>query len=66
MEISSELSEDLYDDGYKQLVNIDISTTAIEAMKEHYKSKSTMECGFIKIRLLKYIKIEYSKVECQN
>lgn len=36
---NSKLSEQMYDDGYRTIVNIDISQTVIDQMKETYDKK---------------------------
>ena len=41
---NAEFSENLYDDGYKSIYNIDISQKVIELMKERNKDKIEMKC----------------------
>jgi hypothetical protein len=36
---NSKLSEEMYEDGYTDILNIDISDVVIEKMKEHYQEK---------------------------
>jgi hypothetical protein len=38
------LSEDMYDDGYHNIVNIDFSKTVIQNMAEKCKDRVGMEC----------------------
>lgn len=38
------LSEDMYDDGFHNIVNIDFSKTVIENMTEKCKDRAGMEC----------------------
>ena len=48
--IKIELSEEMYGDGYKNIINIDISIVVIEKMKEYYKTICPeMSCRFISI-----------------
>ncbi|XP_053990629.1 EEF1A lysine methyltransferase 4-like isoform X3 [Hylaeus volcanicus] len=39
----SRMSESLFEDGYQNQTNIDISKAAIEKMSKHYKEKPSME-----------------------
>lgn len=39
-----ELGSDLYDFGYKNITNIDISTVVINQMSDTYAAKEEMEC----------------------
>jgi 2-polyprenyl-3-methyl-5-hydroxy-6-metoxy-1,4-benzoquinol methylase len=41
---NSRLSEEMHDDGYKQLVNIDFSPICVSAMKEKYKGREGLTC----------------------
>ena len=43
---NAEMSQEMYDDGYKNITNIDISSTVIEQMKERNNDK-TMKCNFL-------------------
>jgi hypothetical protein len=38
------LGEDMYDDGYKNITNIDYSKTVIDNMKERCADKPEMTC----------------------
>ena len=49
---NSQLSEDLYDVGYRQLVNIDISDVVIRQMKERNREVRA-EMEFVKMDMLK-------------
>ncbi|PAV19595.1 S-adenosyl-L-methionine-dependent methyltransferase [Pyrrhoderma noxium] len=52
---NSKLSEDMYDDGYQNIVNIDYSSIVIEQMKErHGETRSSMEWHEMDIRDLKF------------
>lgn len=39
---NSRLSEEMYDDGFQNIMNIDISSTVVNAMKEKYTDRPTM------------------------
>eukprot|EP01096_Ripella_sp_DP13-Kostka_P001450 TRINITY_DN11713_c0_g1_i1.p1 TRINITY_DN11713_c0_g1~~TRINITY_DN11713_c0_g1_i1.p1 ORF type:complete len:128 (+),score=27.59 TRINITY_DN11713_c0_g1_i1:35-385(+) len=41
---NSTLSSDMYDDGFEQIVNIDISESVIARMAEENKDRAQMEC----------------------
>lgn len=41
------LGEDMYDDGYKNITNIDYSKTVIDNMKVRCADKPEMTCTFI-------------------
>ncbi|KAI0047848.1 S-adenosyl-L-methionine-dependent methyltransferase [Auriscalpium vulgare] len=52
---NSTLSEDMYDDGYKNIVNIDYSGVVIEQMRaRHHESRPEMEWLEMDIRDLKF------------
>jgi len=36
---NSKMSEDMFEDGYQQITNVDISFTVIKQMTEYYKEK---------------------------
>lgn len=38
------LSEDMVNDGYKEIVNIDISSVVIEAMQKKYQDYPQLKC----------------------
>jgi 2-polyprenyl-3-methyl-5-hydroxy-6-metoxy-1,4-benzoquinol methylase len=42
---NSRLSEEMHDDGYKQIVNIDFSPICVAAMKEKYKGRDGLNCN---------------------
>ena len=41
---NSRMSEEMYDEGYKHIVNIDFSPVCIAAMKEKYKGREGLSC----------------------
>ena len=41
---NAEFSENMYDDGYKNIINIDISDNVINYMRERNKTRSQMIC----------------------
>lgn len=41
---NSAISEDMYDAGYKRIVNVDFCENVIEFMKERNKARTGMEC----------------------
>lgn len=43
----------MYNDGYKNIVNIDYSKTVIEHMKERCADKPEMSCKYSHVRLQK-------------
>lgn len=48
MNVFSGLSEEMLDEGYQNITNIDISQTVIKAMNEKYKDKgSNFKCTVI-------------------
>ncbi|RUS32017.1 hypothetical protein BC938DRAFT_476495 [Jimgerdemannia flammicorona] len=47
---NSTLSEDMYDDGYKHITNIDFSTVVIENMRTRCADRSEMKCEYRKTR----------------
>ena len=51
---NSEFAEDMYNDGYKNIKNIDISHNVIKAMKERNKDKVGMVYEVMDVRDLKY------------
>ena len=51
---NSEFSENMYCDGYKNIINIDISHNVIKAMKERNKDKVGMVYEVMDVRDLKY------------
>ncbi|EIM86845.1 S-adenosyl-L-methionine-dependent methyltransferase [Stereum hirsutum FP-91666 SS1] len=51
---NSTLSEDMYDDGYKNIVNIDYSDVVIERMKSRHSVRPEMEWHEMDIRDLKF------------
>ena len=44
---NSRLSEEMYEDGYKHIVNIDFSPICIAAMKDKYKGREGLSCSRI-------------------
>lgn len=44
---NAEFSEYMYDDGYKNITNIDIANNVIEYMKDRSKTRPEMKCIFI-------------------
>ena len=42
---NAEFSEDMYDDGYSNIFNIDISETVIKTMKDRNKHRPSMTCN---------------------
>ena len=45
------LSEEMFDEGYQNIINIDISQTVIKAMQEKYKDKGpNFKCFFFLIK----------------
>lgn len=47
----------MYNDGYKNIVNIDYSKTVIEHMKERCADKPEMSCKYSHVRLQKWMGI---------
>ncbi|KAF9031408.1 hypothetical protein BDZ89DRAFT_627609 [Hymenopellis radicata] len=44
---NSTLSQDMYDDGYRNIVNVDYSAVVIDQMKQRHEStRPEMECKF--------------------
>lgn len=43
---NAEFSEDMYDDGYNNIYNIDISEFVIKSMKERNINRTNMLCKF--------------------
>jgi len=42
------MSEEMYDEGYQNIVNIDISSVVIKAMQEKYKDKGpSFKCNLM-------------------
>lgn len=41
---NSRLSEDMYEDGMKNITNVDFSKVCIKAMNDKYKGKESMHC----------------------
>ena len=41
---NAEFSEEMYDDGYKNIYNVDISQNVIAYMRERSKSRPEMKC----------------------
>jgi len=50
---NAEFSEHMYDDGYKNIVNIDISENVIKYMEDRNKERAGMTCN--KINLIIYV-----------
>ena len=44
---NAEFSENMYDDGYKNIINIDIAPNVIEYMRGRSKDKTDMKCIYI-------------------
>lgn len=44
--VAAEFSEGMVDDGYKDVVNIDISSVVIEAMQKKYSNRPQLKCIF--------------------
>jgi len=51
---NAEFSEDMYDDGYKNIVNIDIASNVIEQMKGRNKSRKNMVFEVMDVRDMQY------------
>lgn len=51
---NSEFAEKMYDDGYKNIVNIDISKNVIKTMQDRNKSRNIMTFQVMDVRDLKY------------
>lgn len=51
---NSRLSEEMYDDGYRNIVNVDYSSTVINQMRLRHKTRDTMEWHEMDIRQLKF------------
>ncbi|KAJ7576916.1 S-adenosyl-L-methionine-dependent methyltransferase, partial [Mycena floridula] len=51
---NSKLSEQMYDDGYRNIVNIDYSATCIQQMRERHASRPEMEWHEMDIRELQF------------
>lgn len=47
---NSRMSEEMYDDGYKTIVNIDFSPVCVSQMKEKYKGREGLTCRYILYR----------------
>ena len=45
---NSRLSEEMYEDGYKHIVNIDFSPVVVNAMKEKTKGREGLSCKLSK------------------
>ena len=51
---NAEFSEDMYDDGYKNIINIDIATNVIDQMKARNKSRKNMTFETMDVRDMKF------------
>ena len=47
---NSRLSEDMYDDGFTTIANIDISKVVIDQMVEKYRDKTGLSCKYTSAR----------------
>ena len=45
------MSEEMFEDGYKHIINIDFSSVCVQAMKEKYKGRDGLTCSFSLTRL---------------
>lgn len=55
MFVSAAFSEGMVDDGYDEVVNIDIASVVIEAMQKKYSSRPQLKCIFLE----KHVKVGY-------
>lgn len=46
MVVGAVISEDMVNDGYETIVNVDISQVVIDAMIEKYKDMPQLQCNF--------------------
>lgn len=46
MVVVTVISEEMVNDGYETITNIDISQVVIDAMKEKYKQRPQLQCTF--------------------
>ena len=46
MVVGTVISEEMVNDGYESITNIDISKVVIEAMKEKYREIPQLQCNF--------------------
>jgi hypothetical protein len=44
--VGTVISEDMVNDGYQTILNIDISQVVIDVMKEKYKDMPQLQCNF--------------------
>ena len=51
---NSRLTEDMFEDGYTSITNIDISRVCIEQMVERYKDKPTLQWQQMNITALDF------------
>jgi len=51
---NAEFSENLYDDGFKNIFNIDISSVVIEQMKKRNESRKEMKYEIMDVMDIKY------------
>ena len=51
---NAEFSEEMYDDGYKQLYNVDISSVVIEQMRKRNEERDLMTFEVMDVRKLAY------------
>lgn len=51
---NAEFSEDMYDDGYKNIINIDIASNVIDQMKARNKSRKNMTFEVMDVRDMKF------------
>ena len=59
---NSRLSEEMYDDGYKQIINIDISNVVIKAMQEKYQDRTAMSFKHMDCRTMDFEKQTFNAV----
>lgn len=59
---NSRLSEEMYEDGYTQIMNVDYSLVAIKAMQEKYREKAGMQFVQMDLRAMEFPEGAYNVV----
>lgn len=62
---NSRLSEDMYEDGYSSIANIDISRVVVDQMTEKYKEKPALTWQQMNVCSLEYPDESYDAVICK-